>query len=260
MPTVLQVHDLGISFGGLRAVDSLGFDVEENQLFSVIGPNGAGKTTVFNIISGFYKPNTGSVLFRGTELIGKKPHAVTATGVGRTFQNLELFGRLSVLQNLMVARHLSTRTDFWREIVFSRRTKNEEKAAREASLSILKRLDLLHHADTAINEFPFPVQKRVELGRALALEPKLLLLDEPAAGLNSVETAELSDIIVRIRDEMGITIVLVEHDMSMVMKISERIVVLDHGQKIAEGAPLEVRSNKAVIEAYLGKGSTHAIG
>lgn len=257
--STLTAAGLRLSFGGLKAVDELSFEVGERQIFSVIGPNGAGKTTVFNIISGFYKPDAGSVSFNGTELVGLKPHQITAVGIGRTFQNLELFGRLSVLQNLMIARHLHTKTSFWREIIHGPHVRREEQEARAAAMAVLERLDLAEHADTPIKEFAFPIQKRVELARALALDPQILLLDEPAAGLNSVETAGLSTTIQRIRDELGITIVLVEHDMSMVMKISERIVVLDHGQKIAEGTPLEVRSNPAVIEAYLGKGSEHAI-
>ncbi|MEW5817642.1 MAG: ABC transporter ATP-binding protein, partial [Spirochaetota bacterium] len=205
---ILILKEVSISFGGIKAVNSLSFKVKKGEIFSLIGPNGAGKTTVFNIISGFYKPDKGEVIFEGRNLVNHKPHEIAGFGIGRTFQNLELFSKMTVLENLLIAKHLYVKTNFWNELIISKRVREEEKRVSGEAFSILERLKLEQYAFTPIAEFPFPIQKRVELARALALQPKLLMLDEPAGGLNTVETEELSEIIKKLREDYNLTILL----------------------------------------------------
>jgi branched-chain amino acid transport system ATP-binding protein len=256
--SILKIADLSISFGGVKAVNGLNLQISEGEIFAIIGPNGAGKTTVFNIMSGFYRPDSGSVVFRGIDLVQRKPHQIAKLGIGRTFQNLELFSRMTVLENLLIANHLYVKTNFWSELMMTRRVRQEEERAKSEAMAILDYLKLGSYADKPIADFPFPIQKRIELARALTLKPKLLLLDEPAGGLNAVETKELSSVVRSIRDDFKVTVLLVEHDMSMVMSISNRICVLDYGISIAQGPPQEIQTNPRVIEAYLGKGKLRA--
>ncbi len=249
---LLEVQGLNRFFGGLHAVQDLSFSVEEGAITAIIGPNGAGKTTVFNLIAGTLVPHSGSVVFRGTPITRRKPHRVAAMGIARTFQTTKLFPHMTVLENVMVGRHAQSRAGFVAGMLNLPRTWREERAIRAKALEILKRLELEGYAGEAAGNLSFGQQRRVEFARALAMEPVLLLLDEPAAGLNIYETQALARDIARIR-QWGITCVIVEHDMSLVMDISHAVVVLDHGQKIAEGVPQEIQKNPEVIRIYLGE-------
>ena len=249
---LLEVNGVGLEFGGIRALDDLGFSVEAGEIAALIGPNGAGKTTLFNCISRMYTPQHGSIRFEGRELLSLAPHQVSRAGVGRTFQNLALFPALTVRQNVMVGAYTrgggGALVDALRVPGVARR---ERRFAAEAD-ALLERLTLAHLAERPAAELPYGTLKRIEIARALASRPRLLLLDEPAAGLTHSEVAELSTTILRIRDEFELTVVLVEHHMSMVMTISDRVVVLDLGHKIAEGAADVVSRDPAVVAAYLG--------
>jgi branched-chain amino acid transport system ATP-binding protein len=247
---------VGVSkrFGGLLAVSDVSFSIDDRQIISMIGPNGAGKTTAFNCVTGLFPVSGGDVLLDGVSITGLPPHRITRLGVARTFQNIRLFSYMTAVDNVMVAAHWWMRQRVWDSALTTRRARTEERAVERRALDLLDELGLANYAGSYARELPYGLQRRLEIARALATRPRLLLLDEPAAGLNPQEKKELMALISRLRDE-GLTIFLIEHDMKVVMEVSDRIVVLDHGEKITEGVPQEVRNNPQVIEAYLGQGA-----
>lgn len=255
MAPIFAVENLTRRFGGLTALDDVGFRVEKGSIFSIIGPNGAGKSTLFNCICGVYRPDHGRVVFEGREITGQKPHRVARHGIGRTFQNLELFRNMTTMENLMLGRHLHMRSGVWSgAMMFRRRSRAglEEVAQRERVEHIIDLLGLHAARDRFIWQLPYGTQKLIELGRALAAEPTLLLLDEPAAGMNLEERHDLVFWIRDIRDELGVTILMIEHNMQMVMSISDHVLALDFGRMIASGTPREVAEHPDVVRAYLG--------
>jgi branched-chain amino acid transport system ATP-binding protein len=249
---LLVVDSITMRFGGVVAINSVSFTVGRKELFAVIGPNGAGKTSIFNCLNAVYRPQEGSIKLDGVEIIGTKPPFTVAQGIARTFQNIGLFPNLDVVANLMLGRHHLMKGGFVAGMVFSGTAKKQEILHRRRVEEIMALLDLHTFRGLPVGSLPYGVQKRMELARALCMEPKLLLLDEPVAGMNATETEDMARYILETKDELGISMILVEHDMHMVMQVAERIMVLDFGQKIAEGLPSEIKANQRVIEAYLG--------
>jgi branched-chain amino acid transport system ATP-binding protein len=249
--TLLSVREVSKRFGGLQAISDLSFDVQQGLIKALIGPNGAGKTTLFNLVSGALDPDRGEIVFGGTAVQGMQPFEIAARGMARTFQHIRLFPKMTVLENIMVGRHIHSSAGFFAGMLNLPFTWKEERRIREKSFELMELLGIADHARTEATSLAYGQQRVVEIGRALACEPQLLLLDEPAAGLNMRETNEMGERITKIRD-MGITVLLVEHDMSLVMKISDEIVVLSYGQKIAEDRPLSIQKNPEVIRVYLG--------
>ncbi len=250
--TFFRADALSIQFGGIRAVDNVSFEVEPGEVFTIIGPNGAGKTTIFNLISRIYDATDGQLTFCDQDITKLPPHRIAGLGIARTFQNIELFEHASVLQNLLIGRHCHRRSNLFSEILFLPSVREMEIAHRRRVEDVIDFLDLQHYRETMIASLPYGARKVVELGRALCTEPKLLLLDEPSSGLNVEETEDMAFWIEDIKKDLGITVLMVEHDMSLVSRVSDRVLALNYGRVLAEGTPAEVQRNDEVIKAYIG--------
>ncbi len=250
--SLFQAEGIAINFGGIKAVDGVTFSVEKGEVFTIIGPNGAGKTTIFNLMSRIYDPSEGRLVFDGQDITRVPPHKIAALGIARTFQNIELFEHATLLQNLLLARHAHKKSNFWTELLFTPATRRMEIEHREAVEHVIDFLDLQQYRDSYIVNLPYGVRKVTELARALCTNPKLLLLDEPSSGLNVEETEDMAFWIQDIKNLLGITVLMVEHDMSLVSAVSDRVLALNYGRPLAMGTPAEVQSHPEVMRAYLG--------
>jgi len=250
---LIEFEGVSLSFKGLKALDDVSFHVDDGELFAIIGPNGAGKTSIFNCLNGVYKPQEGAIRWKGEDIMGRRPDRIAELGVARTFQNIELFAHMTVLENIMLGRHVRTKTSWWDGALWIGPAKKEELTNRAVVEDIIDLLEIARWRKYPVAMLPYGIQKRVELGRALAMKPELLLLDEPVAGMNLEETEDMARFILDIREELGIAMILVEHDMGLVMDIADRVMVIDFGERIATGIPSEIQSNPNVIKAYLGE-------